>query len=141
MIRIILWNMSNDIYAIKTQIFVFFGLIKGNPVPLEYDPVEPLTGGLEAGNAEAAGELRAEREASTLARCQANAGREEVEDGEDNRGDGGDNDDFLDVRDLTGDDNHRHRDGKTLKEILNSASQEFCCRKAVHLFLYSGSTK
>ena len=139
MIRIVLWNMSN-VLVTKLRYFCFSFR---NSLKLRDVPQRGLKGAcpLQAGNTEAARELRAEREASTLARCEANAGREEVEDGEDNRGDCGDNDNLLNVRDLARDDDHRHRDGKALKEILDSAGEEFRCRKAVHLFLYSGSTK
>lgn len=69
---------------------------------------------------ETAGKLRAECETCALAGCEANAWGEEVEDGENDRGDSGDNDDFLNIGDLSGDDNHRDCDGKTLQEVLDS---------------------
>jgi len=89
---------------------------------------------------EATRELRAEREASALAGCEADGRREEVEDREDDRGDCRDDDDFLNIRDLAGDDDHRNRNGEALQEVLDGACQELSCRETVHIVLYSGLT-
>lgn len=87
---------------------------------------------------ETAGKLGAECKTCTLAGCQADAWGEEVEDGENDRGDCGNDHDFLNIGDLSGDDNHRDCDGKTLEEVLDSTCQKFSSRETVHIVLYSG---
>lgn len=87
---------------------------------------------------EAARKLRAERKTGTLARRQADRGRQEVKDGEDDRGDRGDDDNLLNVRGLAGDDGHCHRNGETLQEILNGAREKFRGRETVHCLIFGG---
>lgn len=78
---------------------------------------------LQACYTEAAGELGAEGQTSALTGGQADGGGEQVQDGEDNRGDCGDHDDLLHVRDLARDDDHRNRDGQTLQEVFDGARE------------------
>jgi len=59
-------------------------------------------------------DVSAETEARTLASREADRGREEVENGEHNRSRCGNDGDLLELGDLAGDDDHRHRDGETL---------------------------
>jgi len=77
-------------------------------------------------------QLCAQAQTNTLAARQANRRRQQIQDCKDNRGRRGDNRDLLNVGDLAGDDDERHRDGEALQEILDCARQEFGCAEAVH---------
>ena len=61
-----------------------------------------------------ADQVGTQTEAGTLASRQADRGRQQIEDGEHNGGDRRDDHDLLNIRDLAGDDHHRHGDGKAL---------------------------
>lgn len=82
-----------------------------------------------------------ETEARTLARCEANAGGEEIQDGKHHRGDHGDCEDLLHGGHLAGDEHHRNSDGRTLEEILDDACQEFGEGEAVHFFIFGAAKK
>lgn len=79
-----------------------------------------------------ANEVGTETEAGTLAGSEANAGGEQVEDGEDNGGNNGESYNLLELGDLLGDDNAGNSDGETLEEILDGASQKLRGSKTVH---------
>ncbi len=87
---------------------------------------------------EAAGQLRAEGQTGALTRRQADAGGEQVQDGEDHRGHYGNGHDLLHIRDLLGDDRHRDGDGETLQEILDGAREQLRTREHVHC-IYGGA--
>lgn len=79
-------------------------------------------------NVETTGKLRTEGKTGALTGCKADAGTEKIQDGEHNGRYNRDNHDFLNVRNLAGDDHHRHRDGKTFKKIFDRASEHFSTR-------------
>ena len=69
-------------------------------------------------------QVGSQTEACTLASCQANRGRQQVEDGEDGSGHEGYNNNLLNIGGLAGNDGHGNRNGQTLEEILDYASHE-----------------
>ena len=83
-----------------------------------------------------ANEVGTETEAGTLASRQANAGGQEVQEGEGDRSDDGDSQDLLDVELLLRDDEGGQRNGQTLKEILDRARNELGNSEAVHLIFW-----
>jgi hypothetical protein len=72
-------------------------------------------------------------EAGALACSQADAGGQEVQEGERHRRHDGHSQDLLHIQLLLGDDEGRQRHGQTLQEILDRASHELSHSKAVHL--------
>lgn len=64
-------------------------------------------------------EVRADTEASTLARRHADAGADNVEDREDRRRDNAEREDLLDRQGLLRDEDRRDRDEKALNKILD----------------------
>lgn len=87
---------------------------------------------------ETAGELRSESQTGALSAGKADARGQQIQDSKHNRGDRGYDHDLLNIRDLAGDDDHRHRDGETLQEILDGTRQEFAGRETVHLSYIRG---
>ncbi len=71
-----------------------------------------------------ADELGTETEAGTLACRNTNRGGEEVEDGEDDRGEDREGRDLGHVELALGDDDGRNSDGETLNEILDHTSDD-----------------
>lgn len=84
-------------------------------------------------------EVGTETEACTLAGRKADARAEEIQNGEDNRGNHRNDENFIEFGHLLGDDNHRNGNSETLKKILYGTRQNFRCRKTVHSILYSGA--
>ena len=80
-----------------------------------------------------ADQVSTQTEARTLARRQADAGGQQVQQGERDRGNDGHRQDLLQVQLLLGDDEGRQRHGQTLQEILDRARHELSDSEAVHL--------
>ncbi len=88
-----------------------------------------------------ADEVGTETEAGTLAGSEANRGAEQIEDGEDDRGNDGHDEDLLPVGHLAGDDDHCEGNGNTLKEVFQGAGKKLNTRKSVHFSYNPGSEK
>jgi hypothetical protein len=72
-----------------------------------------------------ANEVRANAEAGTLASRNADRRGDEVEHGENSRGDDGDGDNLLEVHALPGNEHGSETDGDTLNQILDGAIENF----------------
>ena len=70
-------------------------------------------------------EICTETEAGTLASRHADGRGDEVEHGENGRGDDGDGDDLLEVNALPGNQDGSETDGDTLNQILDGAIENF----------------
>jgi hypothetical protein len=80
-------------------------------------------------------QVGAQAEARTLARRQADRGRQQIQESERDRSDDGDSQDLLDVQLLLGDDEGGQRNRQTLQEVLNRAGDNLRNSEAVHLIL------
>ncbi len=77
-------------------------------------------------------QVGAQTEARTLARRQADAGGQQVQQSERHRRHDGHGEDLLHVQLLLGDDEGRQRHGQTLQEILDRARHQLSYSEAVH---------
>jgi hypothetical protein len=83
-------------------------------------------------------QVRAQTEARTLARRQADRGRQEVQEREGDRRDDGHRQDLLNVQLLAGDDLHRQGNRETLQQILDRTRNKLGNSEAVHRIFWMG---